>query len=165
MLVKLAFIERDARGLCETLGERDEDADSVPIVPLTTVPLKTRNAPGDAVGAFGDGVADRVDVAVELAVPVEVLVALALPVAFDDEVPVFDLAADGLGRDDAVVFTPKPAEAVGPRDGRAMDGSESADGLESADFEAPGDLETLGERLIDVESVPCVPLKEEPLTT
>ena len=77
--------------------------------------------------------------------------------------PVFDLAADGLGRDDAVVFKPKPAEAVGPSVGRAMDGSEGGDGLESADREAAGDRETLGERLIDVESVPWVPLKDDPL--
>ena len=77
----VAFIERDARGLCETFGERDEDVDSVPLVPFTIVPLTTLNAPGDAVGFATDGDADRVDVAVELAVPVALFVALALRVA------------------------------------------------------------------------------------
>ena len=72
----LAFAERETRDDVLPIGELLAAAEFEPPIPFTRLPLKSANAPADAVGTRGDGVAERVDVAVELALPVAVFVAV-----------------------------------------------------------------------------------------
>jgi hypothetical protein len=61
------------KGDLDTLNDVDDDADRVPPGPSTRLPLMKTRAPAEPVGG-GDGVEERVDVAVDDALPVELLV-------------------------------------------------------------------------------------------
>ena len=86
----LAFIVRETNDDRDTLGEPLDDAERVP--PLRTLPLTTYGAPGVPVST-GEALADRVDVRVELALPVAVLVAVR--VRFGEALPIGEVDTRG----------------------------------------------------------------------
>jgi hypothetical protein len=73
---EVAVMVGDARGDLLMLDDGLSDGDRVPCGPFTHVPLINTSAPAEAVAAAGEGVAEFVDVAVELPLPVELAVAV-----------------------------------------------------------------------------------------
>ena len=171
----LTLADRETRDDGLLNGELLAAAEVVPPTPFTRVPLKSENAPADAVGPGGDGVAERVDVAVALALPVAVLV--AVHVALDDALALgereesgdFDTLSEALA--DAVNVPTVPLKNV-PSTSNAEPGVivATADGVLTANALAADERETvaaaemLGVPAADAVGVPCDPLYKLPLT-